>query len=135
METPKVFVVDQEKLNVFIRKQLVQSLLIKAILYIAVIVMLVIYLKMEGVALWVFIGSMVLMLSLLSWLRTSASIKHAHQIWDNYRLEVYGGRLTKLQPLYPDMTLLIGELRVKAINRQGHLLVGSSPRPIYSFIF
>jgi hypothetical protein len=127
METSSVFVVDQEKLNTFIRKQLFLSLLIKALIYIVIIVALVLYLKMEGVGLWFFVGTMIFLLGLFSWLRTSASIKHAHQIWNNYRLEVYRDRLVKQQPLYPDMSLLTSELRVKAINRQGHFLIGSSP--------
>lgn len=128
METPTVYKIDQEKLKAFIRERITQSVIAKVLLYVVIIVLMVIYLKMEGVVLWVFVGSMVLFLGLFSWFRTTASIKHAYQIWDGYRLEVYEDRLVKQQPLYPEMTLSTKDLRVKTIGRQGHVLVGASPK-------
>jgi hypothetical protein len=128
METPTVYKIDQEKLKAFIRERITQSVIVKILLYAVFIVLMVIYLKMEGLELWVFVGSMVFLLGLFSWFRTTRDIKHACQIWDGYRLEVYEDRLVKQQSLYPEMTLFTKDLRVKTISRQGHVLVGASSK-------
>ncbi len=128
METPVVYKVDQEKLKAFIREKIIQSVIVNCLLFTAIIILMVVYLKMEGVALWVFVGSMIIMLGLFTWYRTAAGVKHAYHIWDRYSLEVYTDKLVKRQALYPEMTVSKKDLRVKTISRQGHVLVGASPK-------
>jgi hypothetical protein len=75
MDESIVFRTDPQKLQAFIRRQLAQSVFVKTVLYTLIIFGMVVYMKMEGVQLWVFVGMMVLGLTIFSWIKAVRNIR------------------------------------------------------------
>lgn len=127
MDESIVFRTDPQKLQAFIRRQLAQSVFVKTVLYTLIIFVMVVYMKMEGVQLWVFVGMMVLGLTIFSWIKAVRNIRHTHQVWDAYQLEVNKGKLLRKQPLYQDLEMPVTDLRISNVNRHGFVLKGGLP--------